>query len=162
MLQSPLLWKLTNSSSTSQEISHILWNQKVHDHIHKIPPSVPMLSQINPVSTIPSCFFQIYFNIILPPTPRSSKQSVFFRFSSHIPGYVSLLPNVYHMPCSPHSPSHFHVNNTLWGAQTGKIFINFLQSPATFYLLHSSISFSTLFSNTLILQSPLNMILSFI
>jgi len=71
---------VANSHSPSQEISRLLCNPMVHYCVHKIPPQVPILSQMNPAHTILRYFYKIHSNITLPSTPRSSEWALPFRF----------------------------------------------------------------------------------
>ena len=61
------------SSSTSQEIPHILRNLKVHYSIHECSPPAPILSHIDPVHAHTSHCLKIHLNIILSSMPGSSK-----------------------------------------------------------------------------------------
>jgi len=63
------------SRSGSQEIFRLLWKLKVHYRVQKNQPLVPVLSQVHPVHTFSPNFPEVYFNIIFPSMPRSSKSS---------------------------------------------------------------------------------------
>ena len=154
MEQSPS-WE-ANRFSASQEIPRIIWNPKVHYRIHKCPPPVPILSQLDPVPTPTSHFLKIHLNIILPSTPGSPKWSL-SGFPHHIPVYVSPLPHTSYIL----RPSHFldFITRTKFVQQYKSLsswLCSFLHSPVISPLLDPNILLSTLFSNTLNLGSYLN------
>jgi hypothetical protein len=56
----------TASQSATQEIRNILWVLKMNYRVHKSPPLIPILSQINLVQTTPCYLSKIHFNITRP------------------------------------------------------------------------------------------------
>ena len=54
-----------NLFSTSKEIPRIVLNPKVHYHIHKCPPNILNLCQLDPVHTPTSHFLKIHLNNII-------------------------------------------------------------------------------------------------
>jgi hypothetical protein len=62
----------SREAANIQEFTNILWNPKFYYRVHKSPPLVPILSQINSVHTTPSYLSKIHFNIIVLPTSRYS------------------------------------------------------------------------------------------
>jgi hypothetical protein len=79
----------TNCFSSSQEIPRIVCNPKAHYSIHKCPKPGPILSQTDPVHDL-SHFLKIHLNIILIPTPKSSKWSPYPQVSPTEPLYAPL------------------------------------------------------------------------
>ena len=97
-----------------KKFPRILWNLKVHYHIHKCPPPVPILSQINRLHASTSHFLKIHRNIILPHMPGSSKWSYFPQaFPPKLHMHISALPRTYYMPRPSHS-SRFDCLNNNW------------------------------------------------
>jgi hypothetical protein len=56
----------------AQEFPKILYNPKVHYRVHMSHPLIIIRRHIDPVHTTSSYFSKIHFNIIHPPTSRSS------------------------------------------------------------------------------------------
>ena len=130
MEQSPS-WE-ANRFSPNQQIPRILFNPKVHYHIHKSLFPFLILSQINPVHAPSSHVLTIHLNIILPSMPRSSKWSLSLRFP-HQNLYAPLLS-----PMCAVYPTHLCLLDlfTWWGVQVIKLSSHrFLQSPINLVLL---------------------------
>ena len=63
------------------------WAPKINFNSHLMDP---IISLLNPVYILTCCFLKFHFNNILPPTPRSSKRPLSFRFSTNYLAYTHL------------------------------------------------------------------------
>jgi hypothetical protein len=143
-LASTSIWQ-ANSSSAIQEIPKILWNMKVHSCVHKNPPLVSILFQINSVHASHLFLWERY-----PPI-----YTQVFLVVSSLP--VSSLKSCLHLsPMSVTWPAHLIlldlINLIILGEQYKQcsyLLCSFVQFPITSPLLGPNILLSTLFSNTL-------------
>jgi len=101
-------WEISRSSSVMHEIPCILWKLKFHYSIHKCQPPVPILSQINSLCG-PRSHLKFSFNIILPPTHRSSKWSFSLRSPHQNPVFICPAVHSCYMPCQSYSSWFDHL-----------------------------------------------------
>jgi hypothetical protein len=57
-----------NSHSSSHEIPHLLWNQKVQYRVHICPPLLSILSHMHPVLTFPPYFAKVHSDVFVQST----------------------------------------------------------------------------------------------
>jgi len=125
--------------------------------VYKNPPSVPILSQIDPVQAPTSHSLNIHPHIILPFTPEFSNWSLSPRFPHQNSVYTPLSP--IRATCHAHLILRNVITRIVFGEEYRSLnfsLYSFLHSPVTWSLLGQDILLRAIFSNTLSLCSSLN------
>jgi hypothetical protein len=131
-------WEAANSEATV-ELHGILWNSKVHYRVHRSPPLVPILSQMEPVHTTPSRPTYILVFLV----------ASFLLISHQYPIFISLFPHSCYMPCPSHPPWLDHSNYIWRRVQVMKLLIMQFSPTSCHLSLFGPNTVSTLSSNTL-------------
>jgi hypothetical protein len=147
-----IIWKAL-CHSASKKYPAFLWSLKVHYCFHTSPQPYPILSQLTSSSPHRSYLHRGNFNIIIPPTPRSSQQHLDFMSPNQNCANNSPFLPAFPMSSSSHFPWYNYPNNIRWRIQ-GLKFITVQFSPRLVYLiLLPNIFLNSLFSKTLSLYS---------
>jgi hypothetical protein len=132
-----------NSHSPRQEIPHLLWKPNVSYRVHKGPPLLPILSQMNPFHTFTSNYPKIHSNIILLCTPWSSDLSLPFTVFNENIISISHLSHACYMSHPVH-PSRFDHPNNIWRSVHVIKLLIMQSSPASRQFLSLSFRYSPL------------------
>ena len=137
------------------KIPRIIWNPKVHYHIHKSSPPILILSHVYPFYAPTSHFLRINFIITLPSTPGFPSGL----FPSSFPTKTLYGPPLFAIfaTCPAHLFRLDLITRILFGYEYRSLnssLCSLLHSPNTSSLLGPNIFLSTLFSNTLSYVSP--------
>jgi hypothetical protein len=112
------VWKLNKQTNKQTnwltELTPWRHNPRFHHCIHKSPPPVPILSQLNPLYTPAASLLKIHSDPIVPSTTWSSKWSLFFWLFHQNLVHFPLLSHAYHISRPSHSP-WFDLPNNIWG-----------------------------------------------
>ena len=108
-------WQAT-SSTASQEIPRLLWNQKLHCHFLKRPSLFTVRSQMNSDHALPSYFLSILFSIIFQFTRVSVLQGCIPN-----PLYIYIYIYIYiFSPTRTTCPAHHTLLDYVTGIVSGK------------------------------------------
>ena len=142
MEQSPS-WE-ANWFLAGQEIPCILWNQKVHYCILKCKPTVPILSQTDPVRIPTLNILKIHLNIILSSRPGSPSWFISLRLPHQNRFYTSRFLSSIRTTW----PTHFILLDFITRTISGEWYISLSSSCCSF--LHPHVTSSLLSPNILL------------
>jgi hypothetical protein len=132
--ETSLSWDAASCAAT-QEFPNILWSLNIHYCVHKSPPLVPILSQINPGHTTPSYLYKMHL-----------KLSTTYVLVLLVISFLFAFPPKFYMHSSyPHScymscPSHY---NYIWETvQVMKLLIMQL-SQISYHFIHLPSKYSS-------------------